>query len=279
MNAKENLKEIFEAHDVDKDFLEDDSLDIMLGILHDTTFFDELDAEEMESRFRTFKKDRNNEVVTHSMFSCLVIVPFYMLVREVNGEDVAYTGKSSYDKALQLYTRPEVCKDKALLEKYDIVETDIVEAVNYCLGHRVSGMLINPDTENVKFIAKKIADVIQAMDEYEMLLDDIMGEGLDGDHLDATWFERFLGREVECTLKDERELRGTIHASDERVDEAVCTPEDDSEPVHFLMEDISFIRDTTGEEPLTDEELEGMEILDQAYLDQMAEENGDKDEE
>ncbi len=277
MNEKENLKEIFEAHDVGKDFLEDDSLDIMLGILHDTTFFDELDAEEMESRFRTFKLDRNNEVKTHSMFSALVIVPFYMLVREVNGEDVAYTGKSSYDKALQLYTKPEACRDKALLQKYDLVETDIVEAVNYCLDNKVSGILINPDTENVKFIAKKIAEVITAMDEYEMLLDDIMAEGLDGDHLDATWFERFLGREVQCTLKDERQFCGTIHASDERVDEAVCTPEDDSEPVRFLMEDISFIRDITGEEPLTDEELETMEILDQAYLDQMADEDGDEE--
>ncbi|MCD8286766.1 MAG: hypothetical protein LUD50_06045 [Clostridia bacterium] len=254
MDAKENLKKIFEDHDVEKDFLEDDSLEIMLGILHDTTFFDELDAGEMETRLATFKKQRNNEILAHSMFSCMVIVPFYMLVREEKGEDVAYTGKSSYDKSLQLYTRPEVCKDEALKARYELVETDIVEAVNYCLENRVTGIIVNPDTENVKFIAKKVADVIEAMDEYEMMLDDIMVEGIPGTNMDATWFERFLGREVECTLTDERIFCGTIHASDSREDEAVYSP-DEGEPVRFLMSDISYIRDITNEEPLTAEDL------------------------
>ncbi|MCD8308160.1 MAG: hypothetical protein LUD51_08065 [Clostridia bacterium] len=271
MDAKENLKEIFEAHNIEEDFMEEDSLEIMLGILHDTTFFDELDAGEMEDRLSAFKKQRNNEILAHSMFSCMVIVPFYMLVREEKGEDVAYTGKSSYDKSLQLYTRPEACRDAALLARYELVETDIVEAVNYCTEHKVTGIIVNPDTENVKFIAKKVVDVIDAMNDYEMVFDDIMSEGLEGSQLDATWFERFLGREVECTLTDDRTFQGVIHAAEDgegREDEAVCTPDDGSEPVRFLMSDIVSIRDITNEEPLTDEDFEALESLDEAYLDQ-----------
>ncbi|MCD8293753.1 MAG: hypothetical protein LUE27_00695 [Clostridia bacterium] len=262
MDAKENLREIFEAHNVDKDFMEEDSLEIMLGILHDTTFFDELDAGGMEDRLDAFKRDRNNEVLAHSMFSCMVIVPFYCLVREEKGEDVCYTGKSNYDKSLNLYTSPEACKDAALKQKYDLVETDIVEAVNYCTEHKVTGITVNPDTQNVKFIAKKVVDVIEAMNDYEMVLDDIMAEGIPGANLDATWFERFLGREVECTLTDGRNFKGVIHAAegeDARQDEAVYTPDDPSEePVSFLMGDISSIRDITNEDPITEEELENL---------------------
>ncbi len=259
--AKERLKEIFIAHNIEEDFLEDDSLEIMLGILHDTTFFDEITPEEVENRLRIFKEDRNDDVKTHSMFSALVLVPLYCLMREERGRDVAYCGKSSYDKILQLYTRPEVIKNEALLQKYDVEEMDLVEAYNYCVDNKVTGLLINPDTENVKFMGKKLGDVVTAMDEYEMVFEDIMAEGLEGSQMDAVWFERFLGREVECELKDGTKFHGVINAAtneydDAREDEAVYTPDDESEqPIRFSMGDIVFIRDTSGEEPVDDGEL------------------------
>lgn len=179
--------------------------EILKNFLKDTTQWDLMTEEEMESRICTYQATGKNTDV-FKILSCLRLAPLYCCKKK--GENNGfYISLNSGDYFPIFTSKNQMAKEDR--KKYICIETELRKVCNFLEGRdELKGIIINYKTNHLVMEKKILFETLKVLDEMEEKVDKAMEAGIEAEELTDILFERCNGRRVRIETKEGEIIEG-----------------------------------------------------------------------
>lgn len=181
------------------------SEEILKDFLKDTTQWDLMTEEEMESRICTYQSTGKGEDL-FKILSCLRLAPLYYCKKK--GENNGFYISLKSGDYFPIFTSKKQM-DKEDRKKYSCIETELRKVCDFLEGREeLKGIIINYKTNHLVIEKEILFEMLKVLDEMEEIVDKAMEEGIEAEELTDILFERCNGRWVRIETKEGEIIEG-----------------------------------------------------------------------
>lgn len=191
-----------------------ESSELLDRFISDTTQWDLMTGEELESRICTYESTGDKNDFFRAL-SCLRLTPLYFL--RVKGKKSSFYVSSGEGDFYPVFTSKKQAEGEDK-KKYACAETDLRSVCEFLEGEQsFKGIVINYKTTPFIVNREILFLAMKSLDEAEEKIDELMEHGISEELLTDMLFERFNGRKVSIETKDGVIIEGEtgIHYKDE----------------------------------------------------------------
>ena len=179
--------------------------EILKNFLKDTTQWDLMTEEEMESRICTYQATGKTAEL-FKILSCLRLAPLYYCKKK--GENNGFYISLKSGDYFPIFTSKKQM-DKEDRKKYSCIETELRKVCDFLEGREeLKGIVINYKTNHLVIEKEILFEMLKVLDEMEEIVDKAMEEGIEAEELTDILFERCNGRRVRIETKEGEIIEG-----------------------------------------------------------------------
>ena len=160
--------------------------EILKNFVKDTTQWDLMTEEEMESRICTYQATGKTAEL-FKILSCLRLAPLYYCKKK--GENNGFYISLNSGDYFPIFTSKKQMEKKDR-KKYSCIETELRKVCHFLEGRdELKGIIINYKTNHLMMEKKILFEMIKILDEMEEKVDKAMEAGIEAEELTDILFE------------------------------------------------------------------------------------------
>lgn len=222
-------------------------------VMTDDTYWDDMNAAELEKRlddFNAHKRSRNKMI---SMLSCLRLAPCVYLRERVNDNWTIPIINIPNTPVLMVFSSAEQIKNENF-KSFDVADARLPELLESIEMEGEPHIVVNPDTQAVILPLSLVKGMFDICDDVVSAADEQMENGLSAEQLDDEMFEHFFCRKVDCETSDGRHITGDVYMykKTKQTGGFLLVDTGEEEPAVIYKNEAKFIKDVT---PLDEEDV------------------------
>ncbi len=215
-------------------------------VMTDDTYWDDMNAEELEKRLVAFNEHKKSQNKLISLLSCLRLAPCIYLRECVDDGWSVPVINIPDSPVLAVFSSAKQIKSENF-KSFDVADARLPELLDSIKMEGEPHIVVNPDTHAVILPLSLVKGMFDIFNDIVASCDEQMAEGVSAEQLDDEMFEHFFCRTVVCETSDGRQIRGdaVAYRNTKKTGGILLVDIGEAEPALIFQQDVKFIKDVT----------------------------------
>ena len=215
-------------------------------VMTDDTYWDDMNAAELEKRLTAFNEHRKSQNKLISLLSCLRLAPCVYLRERIDDSWTVPIINIPNSPVMMVFSSAEQIKSENF-KPFDVAEARLPELLDSIKMECEPHIVVNPDTHAVILPLYLVNDIFDICDDVVSSCDEQMEQGLSAEQLDDEMFEHFFCRTIECETFEGQHISGDayMYKKTKQLGGFLLVDIGKDEPALLCKRDIKFIKDVT----------------------------------